>query len=268
MADDERDESDKVECWRLTHEGAAHLLELQPDGVFNRTFRWTVDDGEVAAKRTSDDRFTLVADGQPMALSIRMATFGDSARRVALFTGDNTAVVHAAAATGLGGTDLDPDPGTRAARRNEMMAAHPWRYTAKRTITAIATIALPILFFWLLSQLLGVLPKPDIDLPEIPLPDVDLPDVPLPDIDLPSIDLPELPGWVKQLRALAPYVVPVGIAFAIARVEVRRRRQALERSRARSADVRAHQGDADADGGAANDAATADVTDAADADPR
>lgn len=233
MADDEPD--DRTERWRLAHDGAQHVLAITAGSGLKRTFRWTVDGDEVAEKRTSDDRFTLVADGRPLALAIRMATFGDSARRVSLFEADNTAIVHATAATGIGGIELDPDPGTKAARRNEKMATHPWRYTAQRTVTAIATIVLPLLFFWLLAQVLGALPKPDVDLPDIPLPDVnvDLPDIPWPDLDLPSLDLPDLPGWTKPIRDAAPYVVPVLIAFAIARVEVRRRRQALEQRRRR-----------------------------------
>lgn len=232
---DERDSGSEAEHWRLEHDGRRHTLAIASDGAFKRTFRWTVDDDEIAEKRTSDDRFTLIADDHPLALAIRMSQFSDSARRVQLFTADNTAVVHATAATGIGGTDLEPDPGTRAARRLERMAAHPWRYTAQRTVTAIAAIAVPILCLWLLSQLLGMLPKPDIDLPEIPLPDIDLPDLPLPDLHLPSIDLP---AWMKRVAEVAKYLVPIAIAFAVARVEVRRRQRALRGRRAPDADPR------------------------------
>lgn len=230
MADDET--GDEPERWRVERDGAEHVVSIAKDGVFQRKFRWTVDGDEVAEKRTSDDRFTLSADDHPYAVTIRMAQFSDSARRVQLFTGDDSTVVQATAATGLGGTDLLPDAGTRAARRQARMAENPTLYTAQRTLGAVVSIVGPIVVIWLLAQLLSVIPWPDVDLPDVPWPDIDLPDapdVPLPDINLPSIDLPDLPAWMEQVADAAKYVVPVLIAFGVARGEIRRKKRADER---------------------------------------
>lgn len=248
MADDEQDEPER---WRLERDDAEHVVSIASDGVFQRKFRWSIDGTPVAEKRTSDDRFTLAADDQPFAITIRMAQFSDSARRVQLFTGEDSTVVKATAATGIGGTDLLPAPGTRAARRQERMAENPTLYTVQRTLGAVAAIVAPIVVIWLLAQLLSVIPWPDVDLPDIPWPDVDLPDapeIPLPDINLPSIDLPDLPAWTEQVADAAKYVVPVLIAFAVARGEIRRKKKVDERQAdERGGDVTDPAGDAAGD---------------------
>lgn len=243
MADDEQDEPER---WRLDHDDRSHVLTIASAGVFARQFRWTIDGEEVAEKRTTDDRFTLSVDDRPLALAVRMSQFADSARRVQLFTGEDPAIVQAAATTGIGGTDLQPSAGSRAARRQERMAENPTLYTAQRTLGAVAAIVIPIAGIWLLTQLLGLIPWPDVDLPDIPWPSIDLPDlpdVPLPDINLPSIDLPEAPGWLKQLAEAAKYVAPVVIAFVVARGEIRRKKRVDERRD----DMTGAPGDAPAD---------------------
>jgi flagellar biosynthesis/type III secretory pathway M-ring protein FliF/YscJ len=63
------------------------------------------------------------------------------------------------------------------------------------------------------------------DLPSLP----SLPSIPWP--DLPSIPFPSfsLPAWVGTVLDAAKYVVPVVVAFVIARGEIRRRRREQER---------------------------------------
>ena len=127
----------------------------------------------------------------------------------------------------FGGTDFEPEAGSRAARRAEWIGAHPHLHTARQTAIAAAGVGVPVLVVWLLTLVPWPavdIPLPDIDLPSIPWPD--LPSIPWPDISLPSIplpDLPDLPGWVDTVRK---FLVPILIGFFIARGEVKRRRRA------------------------------------------
>ena len=94
-------------------------------------------------------------------------------------------------------------------------------------------VLLPLLALWLLAQISWpAIPWPDWDLPSIPWPDWDLPSIPWPDWDL-----PELPAWMRELLDKAKYVVPVLVAFALARAEVRRRRTQDERKRSADRDA-------------------------------
>ena len=92
---------------------------------------------------------------------------------------------------------------------------------------AAAGVVVPIVVIWLLT----LVPWPSVD---VPWPDLghavdplarparhpwpDLPAVPWPDLDL-----PDLPDWVDTARKL---LIPILIAFFIARGEVKRRRKA------------------------------------------
>ncbi|MDO9352785.1 MAG: hypothetical protein Q7T55_03770, partial [Solirubrobacteraceae bacterium] len=217
---DDPDELEDPERWRLGREDHAHVVAIASSGTFSRTIVWTVDGQEVARKRTSEERVTLAADGHDLAVTMKISDWSDSARRVRLFAASSSSAAHAVALTGLGGEDFHPDPGTKAARRQARMAAHPTRYTIQRTATAIAGVGVPLLVIWLLGQLIGQIAFPDVDLPEIPVPDIDLPSIPMPSIDLPDVDLPALPalpGWVKEILGALKYVFPVAVAFVIAR---------------------------------------------------
>jgi hypothetical protein len=250
---------EKVERWRLEAGGRRHLITLTQLTTFKRSIVWTVDGDDVASKETSEDSVTLGSEAEPAVVKLKISGWSDSARRVRLFTGATSAAAHAAAVSRLGGDDFLPDPGTKAARRQERMAAHPWRYTLLRTISAIAGIVVPIAVIWLLTRLFGGVDLPDVDLPDVPWPDVDLPEIPFPDITLPSVDLPEMPAW---MRTVAKYVVPVAVAFFVARREVKRRaaaerdrRDAADRDRRDAAHHAAHRpAHLDADATDANDA--------------
>lgn len=213
-----------TERWHLTVDGREHTVAVE-QGALSRSVWWTRDGVEVARRKTSDDTVVLSPEGEASAVRLKFAMVGP-ARRVTLH--DSEAQAHA----GLGGADLEPEPGSRAAARVEWIGRHPHLHTARQTALAAAGVGVPVLLVWLLSLVpwpsLAV-PWPDLpaipwpDLPSIPWPDIDLPAIPWPDVDLPS-----LPAWTEPVRKL---LVPVLIAFFIARGEVKRRRKADERRR-------------------------------------
>lgn len=244
------------ERWRLEHAGESHVVEVAQG--FRRGIVWSVDGEEVARKRTTDDRTTIGAEGRDDKIALKISSWTDSARRVALYpaTGKGKgATVSAAAAIGAGGIDFIPDPGTKAAKRQAKMLAHPKRFLLQRTGTALAAVLLAIGAGWIARQLLELLPDvdlPDVDLPRV-LPEIDLPEIPWPSIDLP--DLPDVPEWVG---AISPFVIPVVIAAVIARGELKRRRAHVER----------RQAEAREPAGRAASSERAGAKDAADHDPR
>ena len=206
--------------WSLAVDGHEHLVEIT--GTMVRTVTWTCDGEPRATKKTSDETIVLAAD-DGTAARVKLSLSG-TARRVTLHASETEA--H----TGLGGTDLEPEAGSKAAERAEWIGRHPHLHTARQTALAAAGVGLPILLVWLLSQVPWPsvdLPWPDVDLPSIPWPD--LPSIPWPDlpsIPWPDIDLPDLPPWVDTVRKIA---IPILIAFFIARGEVKRRRKAEEK---------------------------------------
>ncbi|WP_369140969.1 hypothetical protein [Modestobacter versicolor] len=218
------------ERWLLTSAGHEHSVEIAEAGL-RRRIGWTVDGTAVATTTTSDERVVLDG-GAHGAVGVRLPAFTGPARRVTWWSPDAELGAVAAAHTGLGGTDLDPEPGSKAAAREAWIRAHPDLHAARRTGAAVLGVLLPIVALWLLTRV--DVPWPDLDLPAIPWPDWDLPAVPWPDLSIPwpDWDLPELPAWVREVLDKAKYVVPVLIAFALARGEVRRRRAQDERKQA------------------------------------
>lgn len=213
-----------TERWHLEHDGHRHVVAVQR-GALVREVVWSRDDVEVGRKKTSDETIVVSAKGGSAALRLKFPMVGP-ARRVTLHGSE------AEAHTGLGGTDLEPEAGSKAAQRAEWIGQHPHLHTARQTAVAAAGVAVPVLLLWLLSMV----PWPSLDVPWPDLPAIpwpDLPSIPWPDIALPSIPwpdlhLPSLPAWTEPVRKL---VVPVLIAFFIARGEVKRRRAAEERRR-------------------------------------
>ena len=208
------------ERWLLTADGHEHVLEIADAGL-RRRLTWRVDGTEAASKTTSDERVVLDG-GEHGALGVRLPAFTGPARRVTWYPPDTDLGAVAAAHTGLGGVDLDPEPGSKAAAREAWIRAHPDLHAARRTATAVLGVLLPLLVVWLLTR---------IDWPDVPWPNWDLPAIPWPDIPRPDWDLPELPAWLRELLDKAKYVVPVVIAFVLARAEVRRRHAQDERKR-------------------------------------
>ena len=223
------------ERWTLVHDGVEHAVSIAA-GATSRTVIWTVDDVEVASRTSLDD--TLILDGEDHgAVRVRSSLLGRT-RRVTWWSSEARVGAVAAAAAGLGGTDLDPAPGSRAAEREAWIRAHPTAYALRRTAAATVKVAVPVLLAWLLARVaLPAVRWPDWSLPDIPWPDIRLPRIPWPDISWPAIPWPSwsLPAWLEPVRRAAPFVVPVLVAALLARGEVRRRRAQDELKRSRPA---------------------------------
>ncbi len=224
--------AEEQQRWHLTHQGHEHAVMIA-QGTMTRTVSWLRDGTELATKKTTDETIVLAPsttaeEDEAVAGAVRLKfPLRGPARRVTLH--DSGAEAH----TGLGGADFEPEPGSKAALRAEWIGRHPHLHTVRQTAVAAAGVAVPILLVWLLTLIPWPdldIPWPDYDVPSIPRPD--LPSIPWPDINLPSIprpDLPDLPGWVDTARKL---LVPIVIAFFIARGEVKRRRRAEEKKAA------------------------------------
>jgi hypothetical protein len=226
------------ERWLLASDGREHVVEIAEAGL-RRRLSWLVDGTEVAARTTSDERVVLDG-GEHGAVGVRLPTFTGPARRVTWHSPDAELGAVAAARTGLGGIDLGPEPGSKAAAREAWIRAHPNLHTARRTGAAVLGVLLPLLALWLLARI--DIPWPDLS---IPWPDWGLPSIPWPDLSIPwpDWDLPELPAWLRELLDKAKYVGPVLVAYAVARAEVRRRRAQDERKH-RATDPQRDQDDA------------------------
>ncbi|TYL49733.1 hypothetical protein FXB39_12230 [Nocardioides sp. BGMRC 2183] len=196
-----------AQIWEGEIAGRAHRVELSGDFFPRAT--WYVDGEQVADGSASERKSTLHAD-EVGRVVVRTSTLGKG-RRATVLGPDEL----------VGGVDLSPEPDSPAARYEARMVAHPTRHTLLATGGAVAAIVVPIVLVAVLVALARLIPWPD--LPSIPWPD--LPSIPWP--DLPDVTLP---GWLRWLLDMAPYVVPVVIAFAVARAEIRRRRQHQERA--------------------------------------
>lgn len=209
------------ERWLLTVAGVEHEVEVSEVGL-RREVVWRVGGVEAARGRTGEKRLVLGSEGSG-GLLVRLSELGGPARRVTLFD------THEEALLGVGGVDLDPAPGTAAARREAWIRAHPHQYAVRRGLAAAAGVVLPILLVWLLARFaLPAIPWPDWHLPRIPWPD--LPRMPWPDIAWPDIPWPDLPSWslpewLRSALEKAKYVWPVLLAVGLAQAEVRRRRR-------------------------------------------
>ena len=228
-----------TERWQLDGDGHQHVVEIADAGL-RRSLTWLVDGTEVAGRKTSDERVVLDG-GERGAVGVRLPAFTGPARRVTWYPPGGQLGAAAAAQAGVGGVDLDPAPGSRAAAREAWIRAHPHRHAARRTAAAVLGVLLPLLGLWLLARVdipWPDIPWPDIPWPEISGPDWDLPSIPWPDVEIPWPDwqFPELPAWVREVLDKAKYVGPVVVAFVLARAEVRRRRAQDERKQ-RAADA-------------------------------
>jgi hypothetical protein len=199
------------------------------DAGLRRRVTWTAGGVEISSRTTSEERVVLDG-GDRGAIGVRLPAFLGPARRVTWWSPDAEPGAVAAAHLGLGGLDLDPDAGSRAAEREAWIRAHPRLHTARRTASAAAGTVLSLILLWLIGQVaLPAVPWPAWDLPSLPWPDVDLPAIPWPAIPWPDVNLPDLdltaPDWMRTLAEYAKYVWPVLLAVVLARGEVRRRRE-------------------------------------------
>ena len=132
-----------TERWRLDHDGREHVVEIADRGL-RRSITWLVDGAEVASRRTTEERIVLDG-GEPGAVGVRLPTFVGPARRVTWYPPGGELGAAAAAQVGLGGVDLDPEPGSTAAAREAWILAHPYRHATRRTGAAVLGVLLPLL---------------------------------------------------------------------------------------------------------------------------
>lgn len=204
--------------FQLRTEGRDYLLVVHPG--FQRRLVLLRDGRQIAEKKTVDDRADVRTKGGGVRVAVRMTMLG-RVRRATLHVGDRQ-------------LDLDPEPGSKAARRLDRERERPVLYGALDVLVAAAGVVLPLLGIgaflklllepilrWLRSLL------PDVDLPTAPLPDISLPSIPRPSIDLPDIPWPDwaAPAWLAWAAQHAKYVWPIVLAALFAWYEVARRRK-------------------------------------------
>lgn len=223
--------------WELTLDGHRHRVEAV--GRLSRRLAWYVDDELVAEAKSSSEKVRLTPEARPElgVVAVRFSELGKP-RRATVFEPDpsGTTDPSAMALTGLGGLDLEPEPGSPAARHEDRVRADPRRYALLAAGVGVARVLLPLLLAALVARLALTIPFPDIDLPDISWPDVNLPSIPWPDIDLPSIPWPDwsLPGWLVWVLDNLHFVWPVIVAVVLARGEISRRRKQDELRAARA----------------------------------
>lgn len=245
----------QAQVWLLDVGERRHTVTAREVSWTHREIVWLIDGRVVASKKSSEEKVVLrpgdaVKDapdlvpksevgGEAGAIRVIFSALG-SPRRATWFEGADSA---ARAHTGIGGVDLEPEPGSPLADREARAARRPTLYAARHVGAGVAKVILPIVGVWLLARLVGLLPDLGIDLPSIPLPSIDLPSIPWPDIQLPSIPWPDwqLPGWLQWVRDHAKYVVPILIGIGLARSEIRRRKS----EPAKRAELRHRSGSAD-----------------------
>lgn len=219
----------KSERWLLDLDGQAHVVQIDSAELGHR-ITWLRDGEQVATRRSSDSRVVLDG-GEAGAMRAQLAELVGPARRVTLYAPGSSGQVPALAAAqiGVGGVDLRPEPGSRAAAREAWIRAHPRQYVVRRTAGAAAVAVLSVLALWALQQIEWPkfsIPWPTWQLPTIDLPDIPWPQIPWPDISIPwpDVDLPGVPAWIQTAAQMVKFVWPVLLAGAIASAEIRRRR--------------------------------------------
>ncbi|MFE6647748.1 hypothetical protein ACFVJS_14365 [Nocardioides sp. NPDC057772] len=227
--------SKKVQTWSRTISGHTHHLEVT--GEIVRRFVWTVDGEQVLTKKTADDRARLETEDHGSMLVIHSG-LGTPRRATYFAPGEDLAGM-----AGIGGADLTPEPGSRAAAYERRVIEHPRRYALIETLGGAAGVVGGIVAAMVVAWILARISLPDIDLPLPNLPDLpDLPDLPLPDlpsIPWPSIPWPDLPDvhvpeWVTWIADHLKYIWPVVLAFVLAQGEIKRRRKQAEASAAQA----------------------------------
>lgn len=206
-----------MQTWTLLAEGSRHTVTA--DTRTSRTITWSVDGEPVAERKSSEETVRLESEDHG-AVEVRHTMLG-APRRATWYAPEETGP---ASHAGIGGVDLEPEPGSRAAAYEQRLRDHPRRYATIETLGGVGKVVVPLVVAALLARFAFSfdLPfsLPDWDLPDLPsIPFPDLPSVPLP--DLPEISLPD---WVARVVDAAKYVVPVVIALLLALAELRRRR--------------------------------------------
>lgn len=182
-------------------------IEVVPDAITERDRVRLLVDGETVAESKANGKKTVLA-GEGFEVRAVMPFWGGSVTSASLVPegGDEA-------------WELEPEPGTHAARRADFAHRHPWLYAARHVLTGAAQVAAAIIGFSLVLRLLPAIPWPSIDLPD--LPSINLPDLPLPSF---QIDITP-PGWGQAVLDSKPYWVPIVVGFVLAMRELDRRKK-------------------------------------------
>ncbi|GGR45742.1 hypothetical protein J2S40_003582 [Nocardioides luteus] len=225
--------SKKVQTWSRTIDGHTHHLEVT--GEIVRRFVWTVDGEEILDKKTADDRARLETKEHGSML-VAHSGLGTPRRATYFAPGEGLAGL-----AGVGGVDLTPEQGSRAAAYERKVIDHPRRYALVETLGGAASVLAGVVgamvVAWIVSRIsFPGIPLPDLpDLPDLPLPD--LPSIPWPSIPWPDLPSLHVPDWLERIFGYAKYVWPIVLAFVLAQGEIRRRRKHAEASAAQAEKV-------------------------------
>lgn len=235
--------SKKVQIWSRTISGHTHHLEVT--GEIIRRFVWSVDGEGVVSRKTADDRARLESKAHGSLLVIHSG-LGTPRRATYFAPGEDLAGM-----AGIGGVDLTPEPGSRAAAYERRVIDHPKRYALIETLGGAAGVVGGIVAAMVVAWIIARISLPDIDLPLPNLPDLpglpipDLPSIPWPSIPWPDLPNVQLPEWVEWVANHLKYVWPVVLAFVLAQGEIKRRRKHAEQATlAETAEVAAETAEA------------------------
>jgi hypothetical protein len=188
-------------AFSIEHDG--RRIEVVPDSTLTKDRVRLLIDGEPVAEAKPNGADTVLA-AEGVEVHVVLPWHGVTITRAELVGPD-------------GPIRLAPEPGSAAARREQLERERPGVYAARHVAKGIAQALAAVIGIGFAIRLL-----PDISLP-IDLPEPDLPD--LPDLPLPSIDL-ELPGWIQAILASKAIWLPVILGLVIGLREWRRRRPA------------------------------------------
>lgn len=184
----------------FTAQHRGHVVEVVPDSLWERDRIRLLVDGEEVAETKANGAQTVLA-GEDFEIRAVTPFWGGSVVRAELVPAD-----------GADPTPLEPEPGTRAARRARFQREHPRWYAARHVVKGAGQVALALIGLSFLVRFLPSIPLPEIDL--------DLPDIPWPSIPLPQIELPE---WLRDILKSKKYWLPIVLSMIVARAELRRR---------------------------------------------
>ena len=170
------------------------------------------------------DRIRLLVDGETVdetkahGPKTRLSGEGFEIRAVTPLWGGSVTRAELVPQDGGDPIALEPEPGTRAARRARFEREHPRWYAARHVVKGTAQVAVALIGLTFLLSLI-----PDITI------DIDLPHIDLPDIPWPHVDLPEVPGWLREVLRSKKYWLPIVIGIFVANAELKRRRNKVTR---------------------------------------
>jgi hypothetical protein len=176
-------------AFSIEHDG--RHIEVVPESTMTHDCVRLLIDGEPVAEAKPNGADTVVA-GDGVEVRVVMPWHGVSITRAELVAPD-------------GLVRLAPEPGSAAARREQLERERPGLYAVRHVVKGVAQALAAVIGIGFAIRLL-----PDISLP-----------IDLPDIDPPSL---EPPDWIASILASKAIWLPVILGVVIALREWRRRR--------------------------------------------